>query len=164
MMEAIWKESGISCEVLTGGPIEVGGAVEILAEKGWVDDGKQPPGYYVPPSTPTIEWWWGQSKWRMKKKLLEIDPEGIVEASYGTVRLTFWLRDKDTWSRLEVSLGKIDSTWYLHIVERHFPRGTRTHDRGSELQTLLREKIDSSRYLLVLKILTGHKGDGIMRR
>jgi hypothetical protein len=35
--------------------------------------------------------------WEENKKLLQIDPEGIerVEVLYGTVGLTFWLRDKD---------------------------------------------------------------------
>jgi MOSC domain-containing protein YiiM len=100
MMKAIWNESGVSCEVLTGGPIGVGDVVEILDEKGKVDDGNQPPGYYVPPSRRTTEMVTEAIKRKReeKKMLLEIcDPEGVarVEASYGTVGLTFWPRDKE---------------------------------------------------------------------
>ena len=98
MMEAIWNEAGVSCQVLVGGHITVGDTVEILCEKQQVDDGYQPPGYYVPPSKRTAEMVKEAiEKGREgKKQLLEIDPEGVkrVDASYGTVGLTFWPRDK----------------------------------------------------------------------
>lgn len=100
MMEAIWNEAGVSCEVLTGGPIGVGDVVEILEDEAvQVDDGNQPPGYYVPPSKRTAEMVRDAIKRKReeKEKLLEIDPEGVerVQASYGTVGLTFWPRDKE---------------------------------------------------------------------
>jgi MOSC domain-containing protein YiiM len=99
MMEAIWNEAGVSCEVLTGGPIGVGDVVDILEnETGQVDDGNQPPGYYVPPSKRTAEMVRDAMKRKReeKEKLLEIDREGVdrVQASYATVGLTFWPRDK----------------------------------------------------------------------
>jgi MOSC domain-containing protein YiiM len=99
MMEAIWNEAGVSCEVLTGGPFGVGDVVEIVEdEKGQVDDGNQPPGYYVPPSKRTAEMVRDaiKGKREQKKELLEIDPKGVarVEASYGSVGLKFWPRDK----------------------------------------------------------------------
>jgi hypothetical protein len=100
MMEAIWNEAGVSCEVLTGGPIGVGDVVEIIEdETAQVDDGNQPPGYFVPPSRRTAGMVRDaiKRKREQKKKLLEIDPEGVerVETSYGTVGLTFWPRDKE---------------------------------------------------------------------
>ena len=98
MMEAIWNESGVSCEVLVGGSIAVGDVVQILEnDKGEVDDGNQPPGYYVPPSKRTTAMVMGsmQCLREMKVTLAEIDPEGVerVEASYSTVGLTFWPRE-----------------------------------------------------------------------
>jgi MOSC domain-containing protein YiiM len=100
MMEAIWNEAGVSCEVLTGGPIGVGDVVEIVEdERAQVDDGNQPPGYFVPPSKRTAEMVRDaiKRKREQKKHLLKIDPKGVerVEASYGTVGLTFWPRDKE---------------------------------------------------------------------
>jgi hypothetical protein len=99
MTEAIWNEAGVSCEVLTGGLIGVGDVVEIIEdETGQVDDGNQPPGYYVPPSRRTTEMVRDAIKMKReeKEKLLEIDPGGVerVQASYATVGLTFWPRDK----------------------------------------------------------------------
>lgn len=98
LMEAIWNQSGVSCQVLTGGTIAVGDTVEILKKQnGMVDDGIQPPGYYTPPSKRTTGMVTGAMKMMReeKKKLLEIDPEGVkrVEASYQTVGLTFWPKD-----------------------------------------------------------------------
>jgi MOSC domain-containing protein YiiM len=99
MMEAIWNEAGVSCEILTGGPIGVGDIVEIIEDETvQIDDGNQPPGYFVPPSRRTAEMVRDaiKTKREEKKKLLETDPEGVerVEASYGTVGLTFWPREK----------------------------------------------------------------------
>jgi len=99
LMETIWKESGVSCQVLLGGSIHVGDAVKILMDETMpVDPGNQPPGYYVPPSQRTTAMWVGTLRMMrdQKKKLLEIDPRGVerADASYGTVGLTFWPRDK----------------------------------------------------------------------
>ena len=97
MMESIWNESGVSCEVLIGGPIQEGDAVEILTHiQKEVDDGYQPPGYYIPPSKRTAS--------MVKEALVisrenlktfsETDLEGVERArlAYETVGLTFWPR------------------------------------------------------------------------
>jgi MOSC domain-containing protein YiiM len=34
LMEAIWDEAGVSCEVLVGGTIEVGDEVKVLSSQG----------------------------------------------------------------------------------------------------------------------------------
>ena len=99
MTEAIWYESGVSCEVIKGGTINVGDSVQIHKDEiRNVDDGNQPPGYYVPPSKRTTEMVMGTMKLlrEVKEEYTEIDPEGVerVEASYGTVGLTFWPKDK----------------------------------------------------------------------
>ena len=99
MMESIWNEAGISCQVLVGGPIQQGDSVEILMhQQHEIDDGYQPPGYYIPPSKRTAA---------MVKEALAIsrenfksfsktDPEGVerARAAYETVGLTFWPREK----------------------------------------------------------------------
>lgn len=94
MMEAIWKEAGVSCEVLVGGSIECCDSVTITSEEGIVDEGNQPPGYYTPPSKRTSAMVFdARNMMRDKKKeLQEVDPKGVkrVEASYATVGLTFW--------------------------------------------------------------------------
>ena len=99
MTEAIWYESGVSCEVIKGGTINVGDTVQIHKDEiRNVDDGNQPPGYYVPPSKRTTEMVMGTMKLlrEVKEEYTEIDPEGVerVEVSYGTVGLTFWPKDK----------------------------------------------------------------------
>lgn len=99
MMEAIWRESGVSCEILAGGPIKVGDSVEVLmGEVRDVDDGNQPPGYYTAPSKRGTAMVMGSMKMlrELKKQYAENDPDGVarVEASYGSVGLTFWPKDK----------------------------------------------------------------------
>jgi MOSC domain-containing protein YiiM len=100
LMEAIWNEAGVSCEVLTGGKIAVGDKVEImLDEKMEADGGDQAPGFYVPPSKRTTDMV-VSSLARMrgaKKALTEVDPEGVkrVQASYSSVGLNFWPKDKE---------------------------------------------------------------------
>ena len=96
LMEAIWNESGVSCQVLVGGHIRVGDSVEILSQQEEIDDGKQLPGYYVPPSKRTatmVKESLKQRKLNMQK-FAEIDPEGVGRASaaYETVGLTFWAK------------------------------------------------------------------------
>ena len=99
LMNGIWDEAGVSCEVLKGGPIEVGDSVEILDETMQIDDGNQNPGFYVPPSKRTADMVKSSlDRTRSaKKELLEVDPEGVkrVQASYATVGLTFWSREKE---------------------------------------------------------------------
>lgn len=98
MMESIWNEAGVSCEVLEGGPILVGDTIEILEnEMSDVDGGDQPPGFYIPPSKRTTEMVMGAMKMsrEMRLKLVEIDPVGVdrAEASYSSVGLPFWPRE-----------------------------------------------------------------------
>jgi MOSC domain-containing protein YiiM len=96
LMEGLWKEAGVSCQILSGGMIAVGDSVVITAiqmEHG-VDDGDQSPGFYIPPSQRSAEMV-KQAKdrmRRMKQELLAIDPEGVerAERSYNSVGLTFW--------------------------------------------------------------------------
>jgi hypothetical protein len=98
LMEAIWKESGVSCEVLTGGMIRVGDAVVVLPmdEQGRrpIDPGHQPPGFYIPPSQRTAAMVKAalQEKRLTMAKLAMIDPEGMarVDRAYCSVGLTFW--------------------------------------------------------------------------
>lgn len=105
MMEAIWNESGVSCEVLVGGPIVVGDKVTILEKRPCefidkqVDDGHQPAGFYVPPSKRTMAMVMEAmaTLHEAKKLLSDIDPEGVkrVQESYASVGLTFWPKDKE---------------------------------------------------------------------
>jgi MOSC domain-containing protein YiiM len=112
MMEAIWNESGVSCQVLVGGSISVGDSVQIIPVPPVplngedananvleaTDPGNQPPGYYVPPSKRTTKMVMGalQMMRETKKQLAATDPEGVarVEVSYQSVGLSFWPRDK----------------------------------------------------------------------
>lgn len=105
MMEAIWNESGVACEVLLGGPIVVGDKVTILEKPPsefidkQVDDGQQPAGYNVPPSKRTMAMVMeAMATMREVKKLLsDIVQEGAkrVQESYASVGLTFWPKDKE---------------------------------------------------------------------
>ena len=64
MMEAIWKDAGVSCEILVRWGdqtycIVVGDVAEILQND--MDDGNhQAPGYYVPPRNEPQKWSWGR--------------------------------------------------------------------------------------------------------
>ena len=80
MMEAIWKDAGVSCEILVRWGdrtycIVFVYAGEILQND--MDDGNQAPGYYVPPSKRTTEMVMGSMKWlrEIKSDLAEIDRE-----------------------------------------------------------------------------------------
>lgn len=97
LMEAIWKESGVSCEVLIGGPIRVSDAVVLqMDEIGHrpIDPGHQPPGFYLPPSQRTVAMVKDalQEKRLTMVKLETIDSEGVarLDRAYGSVGLTFW--------------------------------------------------------------------------
>uniref|UniRef100_A0A7S1B9Z2 MOSC domain-containing protein n=1 Tax=Corethron hystrix TaxID=216773 RepID=A0A7S1B9Z2_9STRA len=98
MTEAIWNDSGVSCEVLRGGAFRVGDSVEITEEKREIDDGNQPPGYYISPSQRTAHMVKSALEINREKKMeyLKVDPVGVerVDASYGTVGLKFWPNEK----------------------------------------------------------------------
>lgn len=98
MMESIWNEAGVSCQVLVGGPISEGDSVKILMHVNEeIDDGYQPPGYYIPPSKRTatmVKEALAISREHLKT-FSESDPEGVERArmAYETVGLTFWPRE-----------------------------------------------------------------------
>ena len=99
LMEALWNDAGVSCQVLQGGRIAVGDAVVILEELMDTDEGHQSPGFFVRPSQRTAAMVRSAlAKSRLAKaELLELDREGVerVQASYSSVGLTFWPRDKE---------------------------------------------------------------------
>jgi len=98
MMNAIWEEAGVSCQIVQGGKIStgdkvvtppLGSAKEINNEM--LDPGIQNPGYYTPPSKRTTKMVLGSSK-RMKEikdGLMQSDPEGLqrFKDSYASVGL-----------------------------------------------------------------------------
>lgn len=104
MMEAIWREAGVSCEVLEAGSISVKDLVRIVPfessgdkdnhNETILDPGDQSPGYFVPPSQRTAAMVKGSLK--RKKEALEIlmklDPEGINrgQEAYASVGLKLW--------------------------------------------------------------------------
>lgn len=99
MMESIWNEAGLSCQVLTGGTIRVGDFVKVTPQMVEIDDGIQSPGYYVPPSKRTAEM--VKEDLSRSKENLKIfsktDLDGVERArrAYDSVGLTFWPRDKN---------------------------------------------------------------------
>ena len=98
LMNAIWKEAGVSCEVLVGGTIAVGDRVTILESTSHpIDEGHQLPGYFIPPSQRTAEMVRDAlaRQRKVKKELEKTDPEGVAraDASYATVNLKFWPRE-----------------------------------------------------------------------
>lgn len=103
MAEAIWREAGVSCEILSGGRLRVGDRVTMPSfddndDVYEVDGGAQSPGFYLPPSKRSAEMVRAAIKMQRenKKKLTEIDPEGVQRAqdSYASVGLTFWPPDR----------------------------------------------------------------------
>jgi MOSC domain-containing protein YiiM len=93
LMETLWYDAGISCEVLEGGTIRVGDAISILFDE------TRPTypvseAYLTPPSKRTAQMVKDglQGKREMKERLLKIDPEGVQRAdeSYAQVDLKFW--------------------------------------------------------------------------
>jgi hypothetical protein len=97
LMETIWNEAGVCCEVLVGGAIIIGDSVTIetidvkLAQ--W-DDGLHPPSFYVKPSKRS-----GNDVRESMRKKKEIflrlsikDPLGLkrAEESYAAVGIKFW--------------------------------------------------------------------------
>lgn len=98
MMESIWMEAGVSCQVLEGGSIAINDCVTISPlekdVKLCLDPGDQFSGYYVPPSKRSAEMV-KNSLNRMKdayKTLIKTDPEGIKRGqdAYASVGLKLW--------------------------------------------------------------------------
>jgi hypothetical protein len=108
LLEAIWDEAGVSCEVLVGGTIEVGDEVKVLSKEELadkyeggsvqVDVGHQPPGFFVKPSKRSADMVKGglSGKKELHAILLADDPVGVdrLEKSYNSVGLTFWPKSK----------------------------------------------------------------------
>ena len=98
-LEAIFDASGVSCEVLVGGPLNVG--EQVTAASKWSpgqatvrDVGTQPPGYYIRPSKRSAAMARGaaQQMSTTLEELLTTDPNGVarVEAAYNSIGLGFW--------------------------------------------------------------------------
>ena len=96
MMNALWFAAGVSCEVISGGEIQVGDTITIEPndERVVLDPGNQSRGFFIKPTersaamvTEALE-----SKKRAHKYLVEIDKEGVdrLQASYQSAGLSFW--------------------------------------------------------------------------
>jgi hypothetical protein len=102
LMEAIWDEGGISCEILVGGRIRPGDLARVLSSEEVeerfgnliVDGGEHAHGFYVRPSKRTTDMvkLGLAGKKDSYKVLMDDDPEGVerLEKSYDTVGLKFW--------------------------------------------------------------------------
>lgn len=92
LMETLWCDAGISCEILEGGTIRVGDAIAILDETRETYPVSE--AYLTPPSKRTAQMVKDslEEKREMQERLLKIDPEGVKRAddSYGQVDLRFW--------------------------------------------------------------------------
>jgi MOSC domain-containing protein YiiM len=98
MMESIWNEAGVSCQVLTGGTIRVGDHVKVTSQRAEIDGGIQSKGFYIPPSKRTADMV-KENLERSKehhKLFLETDLHGVERAriAYESVGLTFWPQEK----------------------------------------------------------------------
>ena len=105
LMEAVWDEAGVSCEILVGGEICVGDDVVIMSEEGKtdrypglaavnVDEGVQGSGFFIRPSQRSAEMVHDnlQKKRKLHVELGELDPEGVarLESSYHSQGLRFF--------------------------------------------------------------------------
>ena len=94
LMETLWHDAGISCEVLEGGTIRLGDSILILDETRETYPVSE--AYLTPPSKRTAQMVKEnlEEKREMQERLLRIDPEGVKRAddSYGQVDLKFWPR------------------------------------------------------------------------
>lgn len=92
LMETIWNEAGISCEVLEAGTIRVGDAIQILDKIRSTYPVSE--AFLTAPSKRTAQMVKEslQKKRKMKDRLMKVDPEGVQRAddSYAKVGLTFW--------------------------------------------------------------------------
>lgn len=103
MMEAIWMEAGVCCQILQGGSIAKGDSITILpyddAFKSMLDPGSHSPGFIIPPSRRTKEMVFAtiQAKKKQKELLMQLDPEGvkITQESYASVGLQMWPETKN---------------------------------------------------------------------
>lgn len=107
-MEVLWNKTGVNCQVLVGGVININDTVRIMdidlnGQKDSAislpdiinDPSSRPPSFYLPPSKRNLEMAKKtiESKRKTRKQLEVIgDHEGVkrIEASYNSVGLTFW--------------------------------------------------------------------------
>lgn len=106
LVESLWEEAGVSCEVLVGGIINVGDEAQVLTETelhdkvGIVkrDAGHQPTGFFLRPTKRSASMVKDglAGKKALYTELMEKDPSGVerLERSYNSVGLKFWPQAK----------------------------------------------------------------------
>jgi len=103
-LEAIFDASGVSCEVLVGGKLQIGDQlIRISTPTSTIRDlGAQPSGYFVRPTKRSPQMISGAlAQLRsMLEDLIATDPEGAkrLQAAYRSVDLDFW--PKRDWERV----------------------------------------------------------------
>lgn len=109
LMETLWNAAGVNCEILQGGRIQVGDAVQVLtrsqleaslrqgdakATVPMIDPGEKTPGFFVPPRERTAEMVKQglEGRKRAYEKYSVQDPVGSARAtsSFASVGLSFW--------------------------------------------------------------------------
>lgn len=106
LVEAIWDEAGVSCEVIVGGMVNVGDEAKVLTatqlqdKVGTVqkDVGHQPPGFFIRPkerSASVVKDTLAEKK-ELYAELMREDASGVerLERSYNSVGLKFWPQTK----------------------------------------------------------------------
>jgi hypothetical protein len=96
LMNKLWDVCGVNCEILEGGVIHVGDAVDVIPnthQPNRVNPGHKPPPFFIKPSERTPE----QVKQMVIPPLIAgimcfVDPAGFMrlESGYGSVGLKFW--------------------------------------------------------------------------
>ena len=107
LVEAVWDEAGVSCEILVGGEVCVGDDVIVMSEEELVglhpdldtmeiDEGVQSQGFFIRPSHRSAAMVHENLiyKRELHVKLREMDPEGVarLEFSYRSQGLQFFPR------------------------------------------------------------------------
>ncbi|KAL3817132.1 hypothetical protein ACHAXA_009033 [Cyclostephanos tholiformis] len=100
LVNNLWDDCGVNCEVLTHGTIRVGDTVRMLTTTGYddrrlrrADPSHKPPAFFVRPSDRTAEQARGMIiPPRVAACMCLIDPEGFVrvERGYNSVGQRFW--------------------------------------------------------------------------
>ena len=105
LVEAVWDEAGVSCEILIGGEVCVGDDVVVMSKEELielnpdlasknVDEGVQGGGFFIRPSQRSAEMVHEnlQKKRDLHIELGEVDPEGVarLESSYHSQGLKFF--------------------------------------------------------------------------
>ncbi len=97
LMEALWEDAGVSCEIVKSGSVSVGASVRIASEKDLSRvSHTKPPSFFVRPSkrgAVDVKEKYAELD-TLRKELEAKDPEGArrLEAAYNSVGLTFFPR------------------------------------------------------------------------